>query len=502
MSEPVLPQHCAGDLRCMAREAATGDCGGADAEAVTSLAALGFVSDAFDAVNKVSCSEEDKKQRMMMQRARSLGRLAVARKLSGSRDRHTAIDSAILLAHEARIPTKYQFGFVVGHDTSFEDVICDLARDLVVIGEVQSGRELVEQIRDAPTHFVPSCLGRLAGTLDRLGKTEEANELHREALRRTAALTNRSEQQIALGAIAAGLQDAGHLTEALVVLRASDLSGFEPDVHTGGIRLGFYRAMIMQEAIGGRYDEAWNIAEAARTDDAGSARWVDLAELLRSLTVAGLPTGSGKIIGQAQTLLGESPADKVDPVFRAALASALIAGGQPDEGRAQLTAVAQAAEAAPTAGLRAYDLESLIRAHAEVGNFEQALDLLNRSFPDTTALPGKISRWGALRDIALAAVRRGETARAIQMADLAHDAELRDLVIRAIAIRAANREQYVEAEQWARMMGSSRGIGVVLADISARGALAHSDSAQWIVVHRDEERQRIFPGTFSTAFDP
>jgi hypothetical protein len=66
------------------------------------------------------------------------------------------------------------------------------------------------------------------------------------------------------------------------------------------------------------------------------------------------------------------------------MASALIAANEPEQGHAQLAAVAQAAEAAPTADLRAYYLESLIRAYAEVGDFEQALNLLNRSFPVTS----------------------------------------------------------------------------------------------------------------------
>lgn len=502
MTKPVPPPYCSGDLRCMAREAATGDCGGSDAEAVTSLAALGLVSEAFDAVNHASCSVEDKQKRMAMQRARILGRLAVARKLSGSGGGHPAIDTAILLAHEARTPTTYFFGHVAAHDSSFEDVTCDLARDLVVIGEVQSGREMIEQIRGVPSYFVPSCLGRLAGTLDRLSQQAQASEVRREALRRTAALTNRSAQQIALGVIAAGLQDAGHLKEALAMLRGFDLPGFEPNLYTGGIRLGFYRAMIMHEAIGENYENAWEIAKAAQTDNAGVAPWVDLAELLRSLTAAGLPTESRKILGQAEALLADTSAEKVDPIFRAALASALIAANEPEQGHAQLAAVAQAAEAAPTADLRAYYLESLIRAYADVGDFERALNLVNRSFPVTSTLSRKIERWAALRDIALAAVRRGEAARATQVAELAHDEELRELVIRAIAIRAANHEQYAEAEHWARMMGSSRSIQGVLADISARGAITHGGSAKWIVVRRDEEKQRMFPGTFSSAFDP
>lgn len=502
MTRPVPAPYCSGDLRCMAREAATGDCGGSDAEAVTSLAVLGSISDAFDAMNQASCSMEDKDRRMMMERATILGRLAVARKLSDSGDGHAAIDTAILLAHVARTPTTYLFGHVAAHDSSFEDVACDLARDLLVLGEVRSGKEMTEQIRGVPTDFVAICLGRLAGTLDRLNQPEEASELRHEALRRAAALTNRSAQQIALGVIAIGLQDAGHLTEALAMLRGSDLPGFEPDLYTGGIRLDFYRAMIMHEAISGNYDKAWDIAEADQMDNAGFAPWVDLAELLRSLITADMPTESKKIIDRAQTLLAKSSAEKVNPIFRAALASALITANEPEQARAQLAAVAHAAEAAPSADLRAYYLESLIRAYAEVGDFEQALNLMNRSFPATDAAFRKIDRWGALHDIALAAVRRGETAKAIQVAEFAHDEELRELVIRAIAIRAANHKQYVEAEHWARMMGSSRGIQAVLADIAARGAITYGGSAKWIVARRDEEKQRMFPGAFISAFDP
>jgi hypothetical protein len=52
------------------------------------------------------------------------------------------------------------------------------------------------------------------------------------------------------------------------------------------------------------------------------------------------------------------------------------------------------------------------------------------------------------------------------------------------------------------MADSGRGIQVLLADVSARGALAVSGSARWIVVLRDEERLHTFPGTFSSAFDP
>ena len=47
-----------------------------------------------------------------------------------------------------------------------------------------------------------------------------------------------------------------------------------------------------------------------------------------------------------------------------------------------------------------------------------------------------------------------------------------------------------------------RDIQAVLAEISARGALALSGSNQWIVVRRDEEKLRTYPGAFSSAFDP
>nr|WP_294566286.1 hypothetical protein [uncultured Rhodopila sp.] len=485
----------------MAREAAAGDCGGADAEAVTSLAALGLISDALSASNKVSCSNIDKEQRMMMERARSLGRIAVAQRLSGSGDWHAAMDTAIGLAREARTATTYQFGLVASHDTSFEDVTCDLARDLVVIGETRSGEELAERVQDAPTYFLAGCLGRLAGVLDRLGKTEESNEFRHQALGHVATMKNRSEQQIALGGIALGSFEARHLAEALELLRGSGLAEFQPDTFAVGIRLGFYRSMAMEEAVVGHYEEAWKIGEAVR-NDTGFAPWVDLAEVLRAFAAAGLPAASRKVLGQAQALVTEVPADKVDPIFRAALGSTLIDAGEQEKGQNQLTAVEQAAEIVTSANLRAYYLESLIRAYAETGNTGQALDLLNRSFPDTTTLPGKISRWGALRDIALGAVRRGEATISVQVAEQAHDSELRDLIIRALAIRAANGGKYAEAEQWARMADSGRGIQVLLADVSARGALAVSGSARWIVVLRDEEGLHTFPGTFSSAFDP
>ena len=503
MAEPTPSHNCSGDLRCMASEAATGDCGGANPEAITSLAALGLISDALNAANAMSCSHDhdDAWRSMKMRRARSLGRIAVAQKLSGLGDGRADIEAAIQLAREARAPTAHPYGFGNAYDEMFADAICDIASDLIVIGNIQSGQELTEQAQDVPPYFMAGCLGRLGGVLDRLGKADDANEFRREALGHVATIRNRSEQQIALGRIALGSFDAGHVTVALQELRGSGLAEFQSDMFAGGIRLGFYRSMAMQEAVIGHFDEAWTIGEAAR-NDTGFPPWVDLAELLRATAATGVPSESRRLTDRAQVLVTEIPAASMDPTFRAALGSTLINAGEQEKGRAQLTAVAQAVQAATTANIRDYYQTSLIRAYAEIGDVGQALDLLNQSFPETNTLPGKINRWGALRDIALAANRRGEAARAVQIAEQAHDQELRNLVIRAVAMRAVNGGKFAEAEQWARMIDSDRDIQAVLAEISARGALALSGSNQWIVVRRDEEKLRTYPGAFSSAFDP
>ncbi|WP_375509232.1 hypothetical protein, partial [uncultured Caballeronia sp.] len=435
----------------MAQTSVREDCGSSDAEAVTDLAALGLIGEAEEAVNRPLCASAAG-HRAKMERAVIFGRLAVARKLSGRDVRDSSLVEAITVSREARTPTTYQFGLVAAHDFDFEYVTCDLANDFIRLAKPDDGRKLVEATRDVPTYFSASCLGKLAGTLDQLGKPNEAAAFRHEALDRAIALPNRSERQIALGNVAMGLLETGHLADALKTLRGSGITDFQSDMYAGSIRLGFYRAMAMQEAHEGHYDGAWEAAEAARNDNAGFALWNDLAELLRAMSVAGLPGDARSVIRHVQDLVSQTPPEKVSPILRAALGSTLLTGGDTAGGQAQFDLVAQAADAAVNADQRSYFLQALIRAYAEIGNTPHALELVEANFPQTPKLPGRINRWGALRDIALAAIRREQFDEAVKIAEWANDAELHDLVVHAAALEAANHGQYGEAEHWALKM--------------------------------------------------
>ncbi len=501
-SQPTATESCEGELRCMAQTSVREDCGSSDAEAVTDLAALGLIGEAEEAVNRPLCASAAG-HRAKMERAVIFGRLAVARKLSGRDVRDSSLVEAITVSREARTPTTYQFGLVAAHDFDFEYVTCDLANDFIRLAKPDDGRKLVEATRDVPTYFSASCLGKLAGTLDQLGKPNEAAAFRHEALDRAIALLNRSERQIALGNVAMGLFETGHLADALKTLRGSGITDFQSDMYAGSIRLGFYRAMAMQEAHEGHYDGAWEAAEAARNDNAGFALWNDLAELLRAMSVAGLPGDARSVIRHVQDLVSQTPPEKVSPILRAALGSTLLTGGDTAGGQAQFDLVAQAADAAVNADQRSYFLQALIRAYAEIGNTPHALELVEANFPQTPKLPGRINRWGALRDIALAAIRREQFDEAVKIAEWANDAELHDLVVHAAAIEAANHGQYGEAEHWALKMTTGEASRTALADVAARGVFTLSSEARWIVVLRQSWQQTTTsPGTFSSAFDP
>jgi hypothetical protein len=134
----------------MAKEVAASQCGGDNVEAVTSLAALGLLSDAIAAVNSPTCSLSPvAAHRWGMSRARALGRLAVAQKLSGSDADPELLRRAIRSAEEARRQGQNTPLFRP-YDNLFVDTMCDLAQDYVIIGEQNSALDLVKGVNETP----------------------------------------------------------------------------------------------------------------------------------------------------------------------------------------------------------------------------------------------------------------------------------------------------------------------------------------------------------------
>jgi len=181
---PASAASCDGDARCMAREAVESPCGGADPEAGTALAALGLLSDATAAVTAAACPGSNAwgRYEAEMSRSRILGRLAVARKLSGGGVDLEPLNRAIRLAGDTH---RTEQGATTSrlYDDMFADVTCDLAQDLLIVGDRNAARSLVETTPQTLPYFATLCLGRLEGVLYRVSGADEAHAILEQALR-------------------------------------------------------------------------------------------------------------------------------------------------------------------------------------------------------------------------------------------------------------------------------------------------------------------------------
>jgi len=249
------------------------------------------------------------------------------------------------------------------------------------------------------------------------------------------------------------------------------------------VRVGLYKYISIREIAGGRYDNALRVIDIARQDDNDSLGWAGLGELLHVMVARGI---SPVILQRVPSALQADTIRRVPPAFLATLGATLIVAGDRSGGEAKLATAEQDAEREANPWSRTIDFQALARAYAEAGEVARALDIVGRIFPPATSGSAHIDRWGILRDIAFVAMRAGHPDEAIQIAEQDSDTTLRDAVSHALALFAGDHAQYTAAERWARGIADDDERAQALADIAARGAVASSPDAKWVIVWRDE----------------
>lgn len=342
-------------------------------EAATTLAALGFSDEAAELANSDSWPHVSVQPpfsgRMGLARAAILGRVAVAQSSSGIDAQQRLLDSALRLARASREPTHYGYGVVAVRDIHFERVLCDLAQDFIVIGQLAAAREIIDTVNDPSPQFPAACRGKLASVLYQLSKQDEASAMLQDAQSRALILRNESDRVLALGGISDALYQADNFEEALKYITGTGITRYSSDnPGAGGIRLTFYGDLAEHEFISGRYANAWRVLEVARNDDNGFPYWVGVVELLSAMTTGGLPTTSRTILARIQALVETTDPEKVPPNTRAALGAALWVQGDHQHAESQLNAVAQGAGKQTDELMRIFWLQSLARGYADSGN--------------------------------------------------------------------------------------------------------------------------------------
>jgi len=206
---------CNGDLQCLVEQAAQNPCARGLDEVATTMAALGLSGAAVKLLDPTSCPGDpaETKRNLLYTRAITLGRVAVARKLAGDATFEASMPEAVEAARASRHTTGWLFGVLPIYDDAFERVMCGLAQDRIVMGQINLAERLVGNVAAPSPSFVSACLGRLAGILYQLGKGDEAAAFLHDA--RAALPWSDADRAHGLEGIARGLSLASQCVRFL-----------------------------------------------------------------------------------------------------------------------------------------------------------------------------------------------------------------------------------------------------------------------------------------------
>ncbi len=428
-------------------------------------------------------------------RARALGRLALAMGADHGPDGNAEINDATdLLSHMTA-----NGAFV------YEQAVADIAADLFLLGQDEKAVALLESppheflgffekarfASESAPFFLAASLGRLAGISYQLARDQEGDRLIQRAREETRRLVNETHHSLALQGIALGQFEGGHLEDALVTARSITKTsqpaiGFAMNAAEGRARVLTHIAAV--EAVQGNYSVALSVVQENGHDYLNPV----VRFIVLDMANKGFPGSSRVLLDQIRSWVDGIAPGKVEPTFLAALGSAYIQSGDRNTGEAYInTTIAAALHPRSNAGLYGhYDfhdfyIAAAARAYAEAGEYDRALKLIADNLPRASAARN-LARWGAVKNIAICALRRGQFDDAMKIAESENEQTLHDAVMHAWATMEADSGRYVDAEHRADGIESDEERAQAYVDVAARAVSSRSDRARHIVVFRDE----------------
>jgi hypothetical protein len=326
-------------------------------------------------------------------------------------------------------------------------------------------------------------MGQLAATAYQLVNQPLGDRLIVLGKQAAEDLKNETHHSLALGGLAVGLSAGERFHDAVLMADSIEpttqpAKGFALDYRT--VRYAAFGQIAARLVKEGNYAAAFDVAKTAPGDApvippirnmlfemAGKGASASQHDLLKAIDgwAAGLPKGGHEDLA-------------------AALGSAWISAGDRKKGDAYLMGVIAAANQAGfgRGQLGPFYVAWAAKGYAAAGDIERATQLIGDSLPRGTK---EIERWGAVRDIALSAIRQGKVDAARQLI-ASEDQDLKDAVLHGWSTFEAEEHHYAEAERIAGEIRSKEELGESLIDIAARIASSYSPTAPSVVIFRDE----------------
>ena len=425
------------------------------------------------------------------------GFLAVTETLWSWRDTGL-LSRAIGLAEAARHPSAPGTRGGQNYDYTFADVTCDLAQDLLVIGDHEAARAW------SKTLMKPRLISHLCASVGLAVSSTACPTSTRpvQCCSRPSALPV-FPQPVIIQLLRGGFADGLYMeiistifcrSSTVLAWRASSPRWIWEAFASG--HTGHSRMRRLQITIG--TVPADDTKRMGRVDSSAPPPF-QLTELLFTMAALGLPGESERSWFTFEEAIAAKPGDSLSFTIRASLGAALLAAGNSTEAEAQFDRVRHEASERPD--FRDFALVNLARAYAAGGDLGRSSELVEQFFPPTTDTRAATRRLSALQYVATAAVQAGRPAEALRIVN-SEPSWVRDVILSQIVRTFADQGDFRDAEQWARTGTSGSSLGRRLGYIAARAACASSTSAQWIVGFSFERDLAKFPESVTTSLPP